>query len=364
MAVDTPTPHYCTMPVVPEPVLGPGVTPMRARAILENRYKWVNGTTLRYYFFDREKDGAYVTFSDGTREWRTWRGAPAQLEVVRKAFVDWKALGTGLEFQEVSAREDADLRIGFMQDDGSWSFIGTYVRNIGPAERTMNFGWDLTRPGDDTALHEIGHALGLPHEHQNPNAGIVWDEEKVYAALAAPPNRWDRETTFHNIIRKLPADSVQGSNWDPNSVMHYPFEAGLIRLPELYRNGIRPNGGLSERDRTWVRVFYPPSQGQPLARLVVGQSALLPTASGEQRDFEIKPEATRTYNLRTFGSCDTVMVLSVEQDGELQFRAGDDDGGEDRNASLRLRLTKGRRYVLRVRMKYTDMASPPSVMMW
>ena len=30
---------------------------------------------------------------------------------------------------------------------------------------------------DDTALHGIGHTLGLPHEHQNPNAGIVWDVE-------------------------------------------------------------------------------------------------------------------------------------------------------------------------------------------
>ena len=31
----------------------------------------------------------------------------------------------------------------------------------------MNFGWDLTQPGEiDTALHEIGHTIGFPHEHQ------------------------------------------------------------------------------------------------------------------------------------------------------------------------------------------------------
>ena len=54
----------------------------------------------------------------------------------------------------------------------------------------MNFGWDLTQPGEiDTAIHEIGHTLGFPHEHQNPHAGIVWDEEAVYAALAQPPNQ-------------------------------------------------------------------------------------------------------------------------------------------------------------------------------
>ena len=72
--------------------------------------------------------------------------------------------------------------------------------------------------------HEIGHTIGFPHEHQNPNAGIVWDEEAVYRALGGPPNNWSRETTFHNIIRKIQPDRVQGSTWDPDSVMHYPFE--------------------------------------------------------------------------------------------------------------------------------------------
>ena len=42
------------------------------------------------------------------------------------------------------------------------------------------------------------------------------------------PNSWPREKTFWNIIRKIPPDSVQGSSWDPDSIMHYPFEAGLI----------------------------------------------------------------------------------------------------------------------------------------
>lgn len=51
----------------------------------------------------------------------------------------------------------------------------------------MNIGWDIT--GDiDAAVHEIGHSLGLPHEHQNPHAVITWDEEAVHAGLAAPPN--------------------------------------------------------------------------------------------------------------------------------------------------------------------------------
>ena len=133
--------------------------------------------------------------------------------------------------------------------------IGRDVLDIGGNQRTMNFGWDLTRPAQeiDTAVHEIGHTLGFPHEHQNPNAGIVWDEEAVYAALAKPPNSWDRDTTFHNIIRKIEPDTVQGSNWDPNSIMHYPFEAGPDQGARAVPTGLDPAGGLSERDRPGSR---------------------------------------------------------------------------------------------------------------
>ncbi|WP_374089487.1 hypothetical protein [Methylomicrobium lacus] len=62
----------------------------------------------------------------------------------------------------------------------------------------MNFGWNLTEAASeiDTAIHEIGHTLGFPHEHQNPNSGIAWDEEAVYHSLAQPPNSWSREVTF------------------------------------------------------------------------------------------------------------------------------------------------------------------------
>jgi hypothetical protein len=357
---------YCSVPQVPERPLQPNVTPGRARLIRVLDNKWVNGTKLHYYFFDRQTDGERVFFSNGTSEWRPWTTSDAEKDVVRQAFQKWKDVGIGLEFEEVSTRDDAEIRIGFMRGDGAWSYIGRGVLNIGANQRTMNFGWDLTRRAQeiDTAIHEIGHTLGFPHEHQNPNAGIVWDEEAVYAALGGPPNNWDRATTFHNIIRKIQPDTVQGSNWDPNSIMHYPFEAGLITAPADYRNGLNPEPGLSERDMTWVRTFYPALTADDYSELRLLESVTLNIAPGGQSNFVIRPTATRKYEIRTFGASDTVIVLFEDDNGELRYLAGDDDSGEDYNARLQVKLFKGRRYVLRVRLYHEERAGQTAVMMW
>ena len=216
----------------------------RARLIVLNGPKWVNGTVLRYAFFPNQ--GGF----------RSWYGATGLKDHVREAFRRWTAIGIGLRFEEVTDTAQAQIRIGFLASDGHWSYIGREILEQGPNDRTLNLDpTDITGTGEygiDVACHEIGHSIGFPHEHQNPRAGIVWNEEAVYQALAAPPNNWSREMTFHNIIRKLPAGQIQGSAWDPNSVMHYPFEPGLIIQPALYAAGLTPAGGLSPQDKEWA----------------------------------------------------------------------------------------------------------------
>ncbi|HYW08663.1 MAG TPA: M12 family metallopeptidase [Longimicrobium sp.] len=357
------TRRMCSLPRVPARVLSPDLSPKRTQAIRETEYQWVNGTVLHYYFFDRPDDGTKVLLQDGTTEWRSWVGEEAQRRVVRDAFAKWKSLGIGLRFEEVAAREEAELRIGFMRDDGSWSYIGKYATKIGSAERTMNFGWNLL-DDFDTALHEIGHALAMKHEHQNPKSGIVWDEAAVYQTFKGEPNFWEAQKIHDNIIRKLEIGAINGSTWDPDSVMHYEFSAGLILEPEGYRDGLKPRGGLSDHDIAWTRSFYPALSDAELPELRAGRSEPLPTTNGEQRDFVLRPDATRTYQMRTFGTCDSTLVLFEDDGGKLRYRTADDDSGDDRNASLSVKLFTGRSYVLRARMNYTDTSSPPTLMMW
>jgi hypothetical protein len=158
---------------------------------------------------------------------------------------------------------------------------------------------------------------------------------------------------------------VQGSNWDPDSIMHYPFPAGLILQPEQFRTQpLRPAGGLSARDLSWVRAFYPAEDTQELPELLPFQSRELAILPGQQRDFVLRPAATREYTLQTFGASDTVMVLFERADGQLRYQAGDDDSGEDRNATLQLKLFQGREYVLRVRLYFSQGSGETAVMMW
>jgi len=333
--------RYCSEPLTRPRAFAPDVHPGRAAAIIEHGKKWVNGTVITYAFF---------------------AGPERQKRAMRTAFKTWKDVGIGLSFREVPQPADAMMRIAFA-NDGSWSYLGRDVLTIPRGEPTLNIGWDIT--GDlDTGVHEIGHTLGMPHEHQNPNAGIVWNEAAVYADLGGPPNNWSREKTYHNIIRKLDPADVRGSQWDPNSVMHYPFKAGLIQEPAPFRQGLNPAGGLSQLDIQWVRTFYPAIGAAAYPRLVPDNLTELKAAAGQQADFLIKPERSGEYEIRTFGETDAVMVLFEQEPKRLRYLTADDDSGTKDNAHIKTKLSKGKTYILRVRVMHVDKGSKSSVLLW
>jgi hypothetical protein len=350
--------RYCSNPKSLPKALNSNIGTKRARLILSNVSKWVNGTTLHYYFFDRKTDGIEEEYTDGTTAWKSWKGTKAQMNVVREAFNTWKNLGIGLNFAEVKNREEAEVRIGFMEGDGSWSYVGREILNQAVDARTMNFGWNIavsdTHNGIDTAIHEIGHTLGLQHEHQNPFAGIVWNEEAVYTALGGEPNNWDRETTFENIIKKLDKKQVNGSAWDANSIMHYPFAAGLIRRPAQFATGgLEPAGGLSEADIKCGLGFYPAANASKDIIISELSSYAIPVKDAEQQNYVFSPSLTKYYSIQTFGKLDTVMVISEQlAGGKLQYLSGDDNSGTDQNALIKLKLFRGKTYVIKLKVYF------------
>ncbi len=337
---------------LPRPVrqLPPAVMadPRRAAAILSTNSKWVNGTVLHYCFFT----GGHFSVPK------------KQADAVRGAFAKWKAAGIGLDFQEVSQLSEAEVRIGYSASDGSSaSAVGREVLSVPLNEPTTVYGWDLTTSyGSGTALHELGHVIGMEHEHQNPFAGIKWHEQAVYDSLAKPPNNWDHDTTYHNILEKLTPQQVQGSTWDPDSIMEYEFESGLIDEPQQYDiNGLTPPGTLSAPDKQWALKWYPPLQAS-LATLQPFQPAVLELAAGQQVDFSIKPTGSRKYKIETKGASDTLLVLFEDINGVPRYLTGDDDSGEERNASIAYKLFQGRNYIVRLRLFYPGLSGSASVM--
>lgn len=152
---------------------------------------------------------------------------------------------------------DGDIRIAFKQGAGSWSYLGTVCREIDPPDPTMNYGWLTPDSPDDelkrVVLHEFGHALGLIHEHQNPEGGIDWNEAAVIADLSGPPNNWDMDQIKTNVLNHYDPDAVISTPVDKDSIMMYP-------IPQSWTNdgfSADLNTGLTDDDKHLIQQVYP-----------------------------------------------------------------------------------------------------------
>ncbi|MCW2131575.1 M12 family metallopeptidase [Arthrobacter sp. VKM Ac-2550] len=220
--------HFCTIRTVRPPT---GNT----KAALLNDTKW-NATQLTVGFLEGDADLQQRVLTSA----RKWTGPDV----------------ANLKFLEATDGP-SDIRVAFLQGDGSWSYLGTQAQHIATGEPTMNFGWLTPESTDDevdeVVLHEFGHAIGLIHEHQNPQRPIQWNRAAVIADLSGPPNNWDEQTIEHNIFGKYNTAQVTGTDTDSSSIMMYPIP--LSWTTDGFSAGF--NSRLSGTDIEFIRGAYP-----------------------------------------------------------------------------------------------------------
>lgn len=167
--------------------------------------------------------------------------------------------GTGLEVdfgsranpRSCASNSRDHIRIAFKPRAGNWSALGRQAMALTTPE-TMNL--DLQAEDsewiDHMILHEIGHALGILHQEQNPR----------YACRQSLVGRYEVNSKFAEISRPVVPDDAKYvvSPYDAQSPMR------AFTSPENFSNGERspcyapPANTLAADDRELIARLYPP----------------------------------------------------------------------------------------------------------
>ena len=320
----TRTPKVCFDRVLPRDLMRFQTTmpdrPGQVRGLSPIGKTWINGSTLHVRFM-----GGSAQQKKKVQEQAAWWTAHANLQFV---------------FDDAPA---AEIRITFDENDGAWSYIGTDAKSIPVNEPTMNLGF----LDGGTAAHEFGHAIGLGHEHQNPDGGIQWNEAVVIQSLSGPPNNWDEATIRHNVIEKYSVDQIRGTKFDPKSIMLYFFPASWTT------NGVgtEANETLSALDRSFIAsaAAYPKDAPTASDAVELKVNAARRTKAaigkpGEEDLYRFTVTEGGKHVIDTKGPSDVVMKL-FGPNSQTDVIAEDDDSGLGLNARITGALVAGEYFV-------------------
>ncbi len=281
------------------------------RAIFMSQLMWPVGSTIRIYIYDYSKiqiiprstyeryvtenenlikqkknpsrdlrdymfwyDFSYVSSDDLDKYfdplYKSVQGKVSPGQLIKSVVMERLAPLVNLKFEFTQDINDSFIRIQFDSTKGCNSLIGTdnkkasqgLALNKSKTDPTMNFAWlDVA-----TVLHEFCHALGMQHEHQNPNNNPIQWNIPAIECFYKVKDGWDDKTVKSNIIEKLKTEETNGSNFDRASIMIYAFPKTMPEWVQgcsgnLTLNGYHtdPNYRLSNTDIQWLGYIYPMS---------------------------------------------------------------------------------------------------------
>jgi hypothetical protein len=263
-----------------------------SRAAFLTRALWRQGSTIRIFFIEPVPDdlpwqAPFTTdpeFLDPLYETlqgiskkniiQPEKGLVDPKTLVRRVVEERIAPYVNLKFEFVTDPAKSDIRILFRKGIGCSSVVGVSTNRLkfsqggenaiqpkGEPEPTMTYGWlDVS-----TVLHEFCHALGMIHEHQNPKGNpIQWNNSAVYCHFKKSNPGWSDKDIDKNILEPYDKNRVNGSEFDPASIMIYSFpetvECNKQSLPLTLNSPplkVNPNYKLSNMDIEILKEMYP-----------------------------------------------------------------------------------------------------------
>jgi hypothetical protein len=300
----------------------PGTPPNRpARMALLTSTRWKPGRTLRVAFM----------------------GGAAKVRSKIESFAKQWEKHANLQF-DFDNGSNAEIRIAFDENDGSWSYLGNQALAIAKSKPTMNYGWLEPDTSDDeysrVVLHEFGHALGCVHEHEHPAHGIPWDKPKVYEYYKKTDG-WTKEEVDEQVFSHYSKSETNFSQFDPKSIMLYAIPDELT----IGSYSVGWNKALSSNDKQFIATMYPGTIPAPTELTVDGPALKAAIGSrGEEDTYTFRVPKTGRFEVKTDGKTDLVLML-LGPDSETRVVAEDDDSGYGRNPRIREVLIPGTYHV-------------------
>lgn len=230
---DSPPPliHFCTLlssdSIIKDSVPVP-------EFLGSNQWKWRDRSSLKVYFFNGDSS-AWKKVLGIANEW---------------------SQHCGLNFTLTDKIGLSDIRISFRTHKGYASYVGSeadkMIYDTTMFLQDIDLALNQNKPdARRIILHEFGHALGLYHELQHPEAEIPWDTVALYSYYESE-YRWPKQRTYSQVLKKI-SDMSLKSRFDTLSIMIYAVPPELT-IGKSYK--VRWPESLSPTDKQFIGSYY------------------------------------------------------------------------------------------------------------